>query len=119
MTLAGTPVPNEASDSGWITADPVLWVLVTLTDVQHRFNDHRDLQVDRFGLSIGSVSVGLPICGTADDIFARYLDLLRILQRGPLDLVEPPVADLEALAEASSTDCAFVAQRLRSLLAGR
>jgi hypothetical protein len=73
--------------------------------------------VDHFGLSIGSVSVGLPPSCTADDVYCRYLDLMALLQSGPIVVIEAPVADLEALSEATAEDCAYIARRLTSLQA--
>jgi hypothetical protein len=75
------------------------------------------LHVDHFGLCIGSVSVGLPLSCTPDDVYRRYLDLMRLLQAGPIDKFDAPTADLQALSDATFADCAYVAQRLRALQA--
>lgn len=58
------------------------------------------LHVDRFGLSLGPVSVGLPRCCTADDVLGRYLELLRLVGRtvgGPDDLTAEHVDELAAV----------------------
>jgi hypothetical protein len=91
---------------------------VALTDTQDCVSNDRALHVDHFGLSIGSVSVGLPRSCTADDVYRRYLDLMALLQRGPMAVIEAPQADLEALSDATSADCTFVARRLASLQTG-
>jgi hypothetical protein len=75
------------------------------------------LYVDHFGLCIGSVSVGLPLSCTADDVYRRYLDLIRIMRRGPIDTFDAPIADLWALADATFADCAYVARRISALQA--
>jgi hypothetical protein len=90
---------------------------VALTETQARVGNDRALHVDHFALSIGSVSVGLPPSCTADDVYCRYLDLMALLQRGPTVIIEAPEADLEALAEATSADCTFIARRLALLQA--
>jgi hypothetical protein len=75
------------------------------------------LHVDHFGLSIGLVSVGLPLSCTPDDVYRRYLDLMRLMQRGPIDKFEAPSADLQALSDATFADCTYVARRLIALQA--
>jgi hypothetical protein len=90
---------------------------VALTETQDRVGNDRSLHVDHFGLSIGSVSVGLPPSCTADDVYCRYLDLMALLQSGPIVVIEAPEADLEALSEATAEDCAYIARRLASLQA--
>jgi len=92
-------------------------VLVALTETQDAVGGDDSLHVDHFGLSIGPVSVGLPLARTADDVYRRYLDLLRLLQNGPCTVHEAPVADLTALAAATGSDCAYVARRLAALQA--
>ena len=91
---------------------------MALTETQDAIGGDSSLHVDRFGLSIGSVSVGLPMSCTADDVYQRYLDLLRLLQRGPVTAMNAPIADLKALSDATGTDCAFVARRLAALQSG-
>ena len=88
---------------------------MALTETQDTIGHDRALHVDHFGLSIGTVSVGLPQSCTTDDVYRRYLDLMRLLQRGPIVVVDAPAADLEALSAATSRDCSFVARRLVSL----
>ncbi len=85
---------------------------MALTEIPETITGDRTLQVDHFGLSIGSLSVGLPSSCTADDVYCRYLDLMAILQRGPMERIVAPPGDLAALAAATSTDAAFVARRL-------
>lgn len=87
----------------------------TLNQDAIRETDGSILHVDRFGLSIGSVSVGLPLSCTSDDVYRRYLDLLRLLQRGPVETVHPPLADIRVLSEATRTDAGFVRRRLDAL----
>lgn len=91
-------------------------MFVALTETQDAIGDDA-LHVDRFGLSIGPVSVGLPFSCTADDVYRRYLDLLRVLRRGPATTLVASPADLAALATATASDCEFVARRLRALQA--
>ena len=88
---------------------------VALIDSPDAVNGDQTLRVDHFGLSIGSVSVGLPLAGTSDDVYRRYLDLLRLLQRGPLTTLPTPEDDLRTLAIATSTTPAYVARRLSAL----
>ncbi|MEM7143046.1 MAG: hypothetical protein AAF548_18630 [Actinomycetota bacterium] len=88
---------------------------MALTETQDAIGGDDSLHVDHFGLSIGPVSVGLPLSCTADDVYRRYLDLLRIIRRGPLDVVDAPIGDLQALSDATGTDCGYVARRLAAL----
>lgn len=90
---------------------------MALTETQASISGDNSLHVDHFGLSIGSVSVGLPLAGTADDVYRRYLDLLRLRQGGPVVAIAAPAADLEALAAATKTSADFVACRLAALQA--
>ena len=90
-------------------------VRTTLNQDAIREGDESTLHVDRFGLSIGSVSVGLPLSCTSEDVYRRYLDLLRLLQRGPVEIVHPPLDDLRALSEATGNDDGFVRRRLEVL----
>ena len=76
------------------------------------------LLVDRFGLSIGMVSVGLPMACTSDAILERYLDLVRLVSRGAT--VSPyvvPDADVIALAGATNLSADIVRARLTALQA--
>ena len=86
-------------------------------ETQDALGGDHTLHVDRFGLSIGRVSVGLPMACTSDDVYRRYLDLRRILRQGPVDVAGAPSTDLQALAEATSNDAAYVARRLMALQA--
>mgnify|MGYP006255514291 CR=1 FL=1 len=88
-----------------------------LRDTHHAIGCAQALHVDHFGLSIGPVSVGLPMSCTADDVYGRYLDLLRIVRRGPVKPFDVPVADLQVLSDATATDRAYVARRLAALQA--
>ncbi|MDW3220096.1 MAG: hypothetical protein R8F63_15905 [Acidimicrobiales bacterium] len=91
---------------------------MAFTDTQDAIGGDHSLHVDHFGLSIGAVSVGLPTSCTADDVYRRYLDLLRLLRRGPVALITAPAGDLGALAAATGADGAYVARRLAALQAG-
>ncbi|GJM38909.1 MAG: hypothetical protein DHS20C19_22760 [Acidimicrobiales bacterium] len=93
-------------------------MFVALTDTQDAIGGDHSLHVDHFGLSVGAVSVGLPMTCTADDVYRRYLDLLRLLSRGRVTLVKAPAGDLRALAAATGADDAFVARRLAALQSG-
>lgn len=73
------------------------------------------LHVDDHALTIGSVSVGLPRARTSDDVYRRYLDLLDLLQRRAVFVLDPPAADVQALADATAMDAAYVARRLVAL----
>jgi hypothetical protein len=88
---------------------------MALTETQDSIGDGRSLHVDHFGLSIGPVSVGLPPARTADDVYRRYLDLMRILQRGPVEVIVAPSEDLAALAQATGVEPGFIARRLAAL----
>ncbi len=88
---------------------------VAITDSPAAVSGDHSLHVDDFGLSIGSVSVGLPFAGTAEDVYRRYLDLMRLLQRGPVSTFVASEADVSALAAATGADVAVVARRLRAL----
>lgn len=88
---------------------------VALTATQNSAGGDRSLHVDHFGLSIGVVSVGLPPSCTADDVYARYLDLVRLLHRGPASRFDPPNEDVAALSAATGADDEFVIRRLRAL----
>jgi hypothetical protein len=67
---------------------------VALTEPQDAIGGGHSLHVDHFGLSIGWVSVGFPLTCTVDDVYRRYLDLLRIIRRGPVNLINAPIDDL-------------------------
>lgn len=74
------------------------------------------LQVDGFGLSIGSVSVGLPTACTADAVLLRYLELVR-LSEGRL-VGSPhgrPREDIDTLAAATRLEPETVRRRLERL----
>ena len=86
-----------------------------MTQTQDAIGGDHSLHVDHFGLSIGAVSVGLPLSCTADEVYRRYLDLLRIIRRGPLAVMAAPDDDLAMLSTATGADPAFVARRLRAL----
>ena len=76
------------------------------------------LLVDRFGLSIGIVSVGLPTACTAEAILERYLDLVKLVSRGAT--VTPyvaPDADVIALAGGTNLSADIVRARLTALQA--
>ena len=90
-------------------------MFVALTKTKNTVGRDDSLHVDNFGLSIGPVSVGLPLHGTSDDVYRRYLDLIGILQNGPLPLVDLPLLDVEALADATNADIDFVTRRLAAL----
>ena len=75
-----------------------------------------DLHVDSFGLSIGDVSVGLPMSCTADTVLLRYLDLVRLRtekgrQTGDFE------AHVAVLATAVRLEVGAVRQRLTQLAA--
>lgn len=75
-----------------------------------------DLHVDSFGLSIGDVSVGLPMSCTADTVLLRYLDLVRLRTQkgrktGDFD------THVQVLAEAVRLEADAVRQRLSQLAA--
>lgn len=74
-----------------------------------------NLHVDRLGLSIGTVSVGLPMACTTDTVLLRYLDLVRLVHRADGDPFTPPGADVLVLAESTGLTADCVEQRLRSL----
>jgi len=77
----------------------------------------QNLQVDGFGLSIGSVSVGLPTSCTADAVLLRYLHLMlltgRRMEMSPFDA---PPGDVDALAVATRLDPTTVRRRLELLI---
>lgn len=75
-----------------------------------------ELHVDSFGLSIGDMSVGLPMSCTADTVLLRYLDLVRLREQRGRD-----TGDVEAhavvLAKAVRLEVGAVRQRLTQLAA--
>jgi hypothetical protein len=73
------------------------------------------VEIDDFGISLGSLSVGLPPTRTDDDVYARYLELLRLSHHGGGDGLEPTEGDVAALAVATSRDPEFVLGRLSAL----
>ena len=87
--------------------------LIDLTSPDHA---PRDLHVDSFGLSVGDLSVGLPLSCTADTVLLRYLELIDLC-----DLRGASHDDLDAhvpvLAGAVSMAPATVLERLRQLSA--
>ncbi len=88
---------------------------MALIETSPVFSQCTELQVDCFGLSIGSVSVGLPVLCTTETVLLRYLDLIRLIQRGPEALVEAPYSDVVVLAEATNMSPDQVVSRLRAL----
>ena len=89
---------------------------MALIDLTSPTQDPSDLHVDSFGLTVGDVSVGLPLSCTADTVLLRYLELVDLC-----DLRGVGRDDLEAhvpvLAGAVSMDPETVRQRLRQLSA--
>lgn len=75
-----------------------------------------DLHVDSFGLSIGDVSVGLPMSCTADTVLLRYLDLVRLRTQKGRDSGDFE-AHVRVLATAVRLDAGVVRQRLAQLAA--
>lgn len=73
-----------------------------------------DLHVDSFGLSIGDVSVGLPMSCTADTVLLRYLDLVRLRTQKGRDVGDVD-AHVAVLATAVRLDAGAVRQRLSQL----
>jgi len=72
------------------------------------------LEVDDYGISIGDLSVGLPVSRTADVVLERYLDLLRMRhgdQWQPTDESE----HLAILSTVLRQDESVVRQRLAGL----
>lgn len=92
---------------------------MALIETQDAIGGDHSLHVDHFGLSIGSVSVGLASSGTADDVYLRYLDLLRIMRRGPIGVIVAPDDDVAVLSSATGRDPAFVSRRLAMLQSSR
>lgn len=109
-----SPCWNGPSDPGTAEWDPVSWAFVTTTEWNGSLADPT-LHVDRFGLSIGGVSVGLPSSCTTDTVLSRYVDLVRLVQPDGPRPVEATADDLSALAEATGLTPASVEQRLRAL----
>jgi len=78
-------------------------------------HDHR-LHIDGFGLTIDTVSVGLPVVRTSEIILLRYLDLLRLVRNHPgRGTLEPAHSDVTALAAATGLERDTVVTRLRAL----
>jgi len=75
-----------------------------------------DLHVDSFGLSIGDVSVGLPMSCTADTVLLRYLDLVRLRAQKGRSTGEFD-AHVVVLAQAVRLEADAVRQRLTQLAA--
>lgn len=75
------------------------------------------LHVDHFGLSIGSMSVGLPMSCTTDTVLLRYLDLVRLLERRDESRAALREVDVEVLATATRLPAATVAERLDAFAA--
>jgi len=71
--------------------------------------------VDGFGLSIGSVSVGLPTACTVDAVLLRYLDLIRLVRRNDHPSSLAPGRDVDVLAGATRLEPATVRTRLQRL----
>lgn len=72
--------------------------------------------MDGFGLSIGSVSVGLPTACTADAVLLRYLELVRLTNgRCGVSPGSLPSDDIETLAAATRLDPVTVYRRLERL----
>lgn len=90
-------------------------MLVAFTETSGTRADFHSLHVDHFGLSIGPLSVGLPAACTAEDVYRRYVDLVRLLQRGPTPMIRPVEIDAAVLAAATTAEVAFVVRRLRAL----
>lgn len=85
-------------------------LLVAIVSTQSQV---QNLQVDGFGLSIGSVSVGLPTSCTADAVLLRYLHLMLLTgRRMEMSPFVAPAGDVDALAVATRLDPATVRRRL-------
>lgn len=105
----------ERADCLW-WADPGAGLLVDVTITEWNGGAvEPGLHADRFGLSFGAVSVGLPSSCTVDTVLRRYLDLVRLVGLDPSVPHEPDPQDLEELARATGLAPACVAERVRSL----
>ena len=78
--------------------------------------DDHDLHVDSFGISVGAVSVGLPMSCTADTVLLRYLDLVHLCDERGIDYIDLD-AHVPVLAGAVSQAPEKVRERLRQLSA--
>lgn len=73
------------------------------------------LHADRFGLSIGPVSVGLPPACSTDLVLLRYLDLRRLVDPDSGAPIVAPREDLNELASATTLSTDVVGRRLSRL----
>lgn len=88
---------------------------MALIDLSSPSGEH-DLHVDSFGLSVGSVSVGLPLSCTSDTVLLRYLELMQLCDVRGIDVIDLD-DHLPVLAGAISLDPEAVRARLRQLSA--
>lgn len=89
---------------------------VALIDLTSSGGGHHDLHVDSFGLSVGDVSVGLPLSCTADTVLLRYLELVDLCDVRGVESVDVET-HVPVLAGAVSLAPETVRQRLRQLSA--
>ena len=89
---------------GQVAHDCAPWVALLSLNVRtaERRTHEETLQVDGFGLSIGSVSVGLPAACTVDAVLLRYLDLIRLVRRNERPSSLAPGRDVDVLAGGGS-----------------
>jgi len=88
---------------------------MALTELPTATGIDSELHVDRFGLTIGCVSVGLPVTCTNDMVLLRYIDLINLIQAGPSDVFAPSDGDIATLAAAIGEAPDVVHVRLRTL----
>ena len=88
---------------------------MAITETPPTIAINSELHVDRFGLSIGRASVGLPLSCTSDMVLHRYVDLIRLIQVRPGVAFSPPEADIATLADAINATPEFVNTRLQTL----
>lgn len=89
---------------------------MALIDLTTHDGGPQDLHVDSFGLSVGDISVGLPLSCTADTVLLRYLELVDLCDVRGIERVDVDT-HVPVLAGAVSMEPETVRQRLRQLSA--
>ena len=89
---------------------------MALIDLTSPGGGHHDLHVDSFGLSVGDISVGLPLSCTADTVLLRYLELVNLCDVRGIESVDLDT-HVPVLAGAVSMEPETVRQRLHQLSA--
>lgn len=88
---------------------------MAVTDLLPAAGADTELHIDRFGLSIGRVSVGLPVRCTNDMVLLRYVDLVALIEKDSGASFSRPDTDIASLAATIHVSPESLRARLQTL----